>query len=37
MVIALIGAQLGQYRDDVKRNTGRWDYYVDKLTKRDFG
>ncbi|KAJ9575329.1 hypothetical protein L9F63_025721, partial [Diploptera punctata] len=37
MVIALIGAQLAQNRDDVQRNMGRWDYYIDKLTKRDYG
>jgi hypothetical protein len=36
MVIALIGAQLADNKDDVQRNPGRWDYYLDTLTKRDY-
>ncbi|PSN50315.1 hypothetical protein C0J52_10119 [Blattella germanica] len=36
MVIALIGAQLAEIQDDAKRNSGRWKYYVDNLTKRDY-
>jgi hypothetical protein len=37
MVIALIGAQLADNKDDVQRNTGRWNYYLDTLTRRDYG
>jgi hypothetical protein len=36
MVIALIGAQLADNKEDVQRNPGRWDYYLDTLTKRDY-
>jgi hypothetical protein len=37
MVIALIGAQLAENKDDVQRNPGRWDNYLDTLMRRDFG
>jgi hypothetical protein len=37
MVIALIGAQLADNKDDVVHNPGRWNYYVDMLAKREFG
>jgi hypothetical protein len=37
MVIALIGGQLAENKDDVKRNPGRWDYYLNMLEKHDYG
>jgi hypothetical protein len=37
MVIALIGAQLAENKDDVLRNPGRWDYYLDTLARREYG
>jgi hypothetical protein len=37
MVIALIGAQLAENKDDAQRNPGRWKYYLDKLMRRDYG
>ncbi|XP_069696583.1 apoptotic protease-activating factor 1-like isoform X2 [Periplaneta americana] len=37
MVIALIGAQLAENKDDVQRNPGRWEFYLDKLTRHDYG
>lgn len=37
MVIALIGAQLAENRDDVQRNLGRWNYYRDTLMRHDYG
>lgn len=37
MVIALIGGQLAENKDDVQRNHGRWDYYLDMLAKHEYG
>jgi hypothetical protein len=37
MVIALIGGQLAENKDDVQRNPGRWDYYLDKLVRHEYG
>jgi hypothetical protein len=37
MVIALIGAQLAENKDDVQRNPGRWDYYLAMLARREYG
>jgi hypothetical protein len=37
MVIALIGAQLADNKDDVQRNPGRWDYYLEMLERREYG
>jgi len=37
MVIALIGGQLAENKDDVQRNPGRWDYYLDMLARHEYG
>jgi len=37
MVIALIGGQLAENKDDVQRNPGRWDYYLDILARHEYG
>jgi hypothetical protein len=37
MVIALIGGQLAENKDDVQRNPGRWDYYLDMLARPEYG
>ena len=37
MVIALIGGQLAENKDDVQRNPGRWDYYLHMLERHEYG
>jgi hypothetical protein len=37
MVIALIGGQLADKKDDVQRNPGRWDHYIRMLERHEFG
>lgn len=37
MVIALIGGQLAENKDDVQHNPGRWDYYLNMLVKHEYG
>ena len=37
MVIALIGGQLAENKDDAQRNPGRWDYYLAMLARHEYG